>query len=672
MSNLKAIMQAGLQKDYNGVFNLNALTISDALNVDVVIDGDHYVESGKPNYQHGGASNYEKHEGILPIDSTESDWEHYGKKLSAKLHKYMPSLITKYEDGELWEGRYNQYTNQFYLKFDQNKKQQEVSYSYLSYLNTLVENKSKKVITYKLGELMTDGLDITTYIIHFSKYYNIYSTISGAQMILKPLIYYDTDLSKYNLAIKEQTVDNKQQGIPYIDTLITSNWYRASGDFHRHEHSHQYSHSFDSNLNIYKYANTLADGYEDSGNGHDWSQFHTNPQNRPVFEQWNTENWNKLPQGFSTWIMRAISPIFNTTPYMGYYFNKKNTGGMNDTDTLPFMYRMIFNAETPKLWRDSKTGGLYNGLSKSDYFLMGIMFRHDKDNNWHIFNTYFPVKSENMMPTQEIRYNKAGIYYKNGTGPYPKYVGLIVASILANIYVYSDEVSGTSKYVSDIVFLEDHSTIYTKDMVYRIYKNSESEKTDNELLLFHKRDFNTYLESLKKFKEDNEDSDKKFNDNNVTLHLDECIKNVPIQFKLNYAKPELSVIGEKPTVKILKITGEEIDCITDIVKPNRLYQVEDNNVKYLGKDFKIKWLKYLNRIEDKLQGEWDDTLNDVYNPYIYKMFNYNEGRLDFETTKLTIDKNGQCYSIISYYGSYGNGLFDLLTNDILVPAARVI
>ncbi len=490
-------------------------------------------------------------------------------------------------------------------------------------------------------------------------------------MVLKPLIYYDTDLSKYNLAIKEQTVNNKQQGIPYIDTLITSKWFRNHPGSHRHEHSYQVSHNFDSSTDTYKRADVLVDEYILSGGGNDWSQFHTNPQNRPVFEDWNTENWNKLPQGFSTWIIRGVNLDYPFQANLQYYFNSKNTGGMNDTDKLPFMYRHIFDAGASTLWRDSKTGGLY-GTSKSDYFLMGIMFRHDKDNNGHIFNTYFPVYSKDRMPTQKIRYNDKGIYYKNGTGPYPEYVGLIVASILANIYVYSDEVSGTSKYVSDIVFLEDHSTIYTKDMVYRIYKNPDSKKDDNKLLLFHKRDFNTYLESLKIFIKDNEDPDKKFNKNNVTLHLDECIKNVPIQFKLNYAKPELSVIGEKSTVKILKITGEEIDCITDIVKPNRLYQVEDNNVKYLGKDFKIKWLKYLNRVEDKLQGEWDDTLNDVYNPYIYKIFNYNEGRLDFETTKLTINKNGQCYSIVSYWGSYGNVLYDLLTNDILVPTARVI
>jgi len=73
---------------------------------------------------------------------------------------------------------------------------------------------------------MDNGLNLTTYIVHFSKYYNIYNTTSGGQMVLKPLLYYDTDLSTYNLAIKEQTVGDKPQGIPYIDTLITLKWYR--------------------------------------------------------------------------------------------------------------------------------------------------------------------------------------------------------------------------------------------------------------------------------------------------------------------------------------------------------------------------------------------------------------------------------------------------------------
>ena len=663
MSNLKATIQAGLQKDYNGVFNLNAAEISTALTVDVVIDGDHYVESGNPGYQHGGVSNYGEYEGILPVDSVNSDWEHYGVKLSTKLYNYMPNLITGFEQGELWEGRYNQYANQFYLKFDQDGETNSLSHQYLSYLNTPIAINSKKIIKYKLGQLMDNGLNLTTYIVHFSKYYNIYNTTSGGQMVLKPLLYYDTDLSTYNLAIKEQTVGDKPQGIPYIDTLITLKWYRNEPGWTRHENCYHNSSSFDPSTETYEGRNRLVDDYKRSSSGDDWSQFHTNPEGREVFENWNPENWNRIPQGFSTWMMEGSSGgnVFFTASH-GYFFNKQNVGGMNDTDKLPTIYRSIFNIQDPRLWRDSTTGGLYGSAGQD--FLMGIMFRHDKDNNWHIFNTYFPVVSKNGKPTQEIRYNN--------TGPYPKYVGLIVASILANIYTYSDEVSGVSKYISDIVFLEDHSTIYTKDIAYRIYKNPESEKTDNDLLLFHKRDFNTYLRKLKSFINTNDDPDHKFNENNVTLHLDECVKNVPIQFKLNYTKPELSVIGEKATVKILKITGEEVDCAADIVRPNRLYWVEDDNVKYLGKDFKIKWLKYLNRVEDKLQGEWDDTLTDIYNPYMYKMFNYNEGRLDFETTGFTVAKNGQCYSIYSYRGSFGNVLYDLLTNDILVPTARVI
>ena len=36
------------------------------------------------------------------------------------------------------------------------------------------------------------------------------------------------------------------------------------------------------------------------------------------------------------------------------------------------------------------------------------------------------------------------------------------------MYVYKDESTQNIKYISDIVFLGDHSTIYTKDIVYKI------------------------------------------------------------------------------------------------------------------------------------------------------------------------------------------------------------
>ena len=72
---------------------------------------------------------------------------------------------------------------------------------------------------------------------------------------------------------------------------------------------------------------------------------------------------------------------------------------------------------------------------------------------------------------------------------YPKTIGLIISSILTSMYVYKDESAQNIKYISDIVFLEDYSTTYTKDIVYKIYK-SKNTVADNDLLLFHKMKYN--------------------------------------------------------------------------------------------------------------------------------------------------------------------------------------
>jgi hypothetical protein len=40
----------------------------------------------------------------------------------------------------------------------------------------------------------------------------------------------------------------------------------------------------------------------------------------------------------------------------------------------------------------------------------------------------------------------------------PKYVGSYVASILANIYLYKDDIPGVVGYVSDIIYLAPNAT----------------------------------------------------------------------------------------------------------------------------------------------------------------------------------------------------------------------
>jgi len=49
----------------------------------------------------------------------------------------------------------------------------------------------------------------------------------------------------------------------------------------------------------------------------------------------------------------------------------------------------------------------------------------------------------------------------------PKYVGSFVASILANIYIYEEDIPGVVGYMSDMVYLAPNTTSYIKDMIFK-------------------------------------------------------------------------------------------------------------------------------------------------------------------------------------------------------------
>ena len=102
MANIKITLEAGLTNDY-GVFNLD-FNKRKCLSVDIISDGDQFVESENSEFQHGGNTNYRNHEGIKPIDSNTPIWKNYGSRLVEKLRKYLNNLINDtYALGELWE-----------------------------------------------------------------------------------------------------------------------------------------------------------------------------------------------------------------------------------------------------------------------------------------------------------------------------------------------------------------------------------------------------------------------------------------------------------------------------------------------------------------------------------------------------------------------------------------
>ena len=109
MANIDIILETGLINDY-GVFNLNKKQLEN-LNVDIVTDGNQFVESEEAKYQHGGESNFKDHEGIKPIDLEEdkkATWDQYGTILNDELKKYIESK-NKYIDIGIINGQQDVY-----------------------------------------------------------------------------------------------------------------------------------------------------------------------------------------------------------------------------------------------------------------------------------------------------------------------------------------------------------------------------------------------------------------------------------------------------------------------------------------------------------------------------------------------------------------------------------
>ena len=135
MANINITLEAGLTNDY-GVFNLNLDMIKDpkknCLSVDIISNGDQFVESENSEFQHGGNTNYKDHEGIKPIDSNTYSLGKYGSTLVNKLKNYINDISYTQGSKELWED-YKEYSNQFKIKFDIEPKSTSEEYEYISY-----------------------------------------------------------------------------------------------------------------------------------------------------------------------------------------------------------------------------------------------------------------------------------------------------------------------------------------------------------------------------------------------------------------------------------------------------------------------------------------------------------------------------------------------------------
>ena len=82
--NTRISIEPGLQDTYQ-VFNLDIDHIAKNIKVEVIIDGDQYVENDIPQTMHAGNSNFKQFEGINNENSNSWDLSKYGDKFKSLL-----------------------------------------------------------------------------------------------------------------------------------------------------------------------------------------------------------------------------------------------------------------------------------------------------------------------------------------------------------------------------------------------------------------------------------------------------------------------------------------------------------------------------------------------------------------------------------------------------------
>jgi len=146
----------------------------------------------------------------------------------------------------------------------------------------------------------------------------------------------------------------------------------------------------------------------------------------------------------------------------------------------------------------------------------------------------------------------------------------VAASLLANIYAYSETTGYSVSYIPDVIYLSDHATTYTKDVIYMAKPAPDVEPSS--LILFHNYPFGDYITAIKNRLHKVSGEKYTSSDKNITLEMKSCIKNIPLQFRMGYIQPNLDLVGVKSgRARVKFIDGTEKDVILNSTAKDNLY-----------------------------------------------------------------------------------------------------
>lgn len=682
--NVKLSAAAGLVDNYS-VFNLRKGTVSDStdayhnIKIQVFIDGKEYVENSAATFMHAGESSYKEFDGVQPT-LQDGDWTvgNYGHALAYKLGQYI-QLPDGYTYGpEIWESasQYKSYKNQFKVDFKDEGTLYEGDDTFITYKQEQGTLHNKHYVEHTLDSI--SGASDSRYmllnvsIVHFSKYYNIFSSSSVQVPQLAPLIQTTDDLAEYGIGLD---ANNE----PYIANLWGhKNW---SGCYSRCADTTKYRnhlYSFDPTSNGYRMKQPYA--YLDMSfddDGHQVSMFKSNYWGADTFRV-DVDEWDEtFPKGFLVFGIENESEVTTC-------FQSKNTGGTGESQSAYLQdYSKIFDLPNYLYDFEYKYVQDYD-VQRVRKSLVALAFSPDSNGNPHVFNSWFPVSHEGSDDDTEIV--RQTILYKSGQGDKrPKTLGTIVVSILANIYRYREDVKASAGYVSDIVYLSPNTTSFVKDVIYKVKSLVTAETSEggfttntNKLLVFNTFDYQDYLNAVKN-KATKDVTSPVINYSNVNAKFKDAIKNVPLQFNVPYKEPNTEAINQRDQqVIVKKITGESFQTLrSEIMQSDRLYQLntdEDGNevIGYLDPNFTINFIKSIVTNGPDITASWDNSITPIKNQHLSKMFKLESG-LMIPATSRVANNYGRYYAIGAYYHGYqDSGVRDLIKEEILIPYAQIL
>ena len=561
-------------------------------------------------------------------------------------------------------------------------------------------------------------------IIHFSKYYPVYKETDLDQKILTPIIYNDIDLENYNLALG--TEDDEETHV-HVNTFLGFN--NACGVSKDEELLRVYV----SYYGDQKYSRPNSPVISYNNDERCVSVFKNNPSNKQFFiddEHLDTYEGLLYP-GFYLFSMYAngyqvkdeennnitnrdnativnsnnqenrndnASNVFNTnlrtyyTAYPPILSNHKNYlgGQRNASDDTGKRTNMKYIP-----WPNINSGDRANIPSNTP--MIGVAYYGDANNNLHFFNTYFPV-----LPVSNDSYN--GFTQKvslNSTysSKISNYIGDMIVSALGNIYVDKNQTENdpNATKMSDIVYLAPNYTTFTKDMVYRVYskysgRNKLRQPELRGALLINGMDYNQFISDiLNKAFPGADDNDaiavekNKVSMNNVDIEYNECVKNYPLQYRVNYTNPDFNILniynsGNSIKLKMLDGSFKVIDGRNISSEAMYYYSPETDSLHILDQNYSFR---YIQKFEQTNNGELkaiyvedDSVANMVENNnknQLYKFLQYKDYRLMCKNKTTGNPSNLYSYTFHSWNNSDdAQSTSDFMKNEVLLNIGKLI